>query len=102
MLLSGVRMSLIWTIQKECFELSKFKDYKSLGSHLLFMNHNSGDIEDWEGVPQRKFTLKPAIIMWQYWLGNAKLKKAFRLILNAFKKLLQNLKKNDLMEFSTD
>jgi len=31
--------------------------------------------------------------MWQYWLGNTKPKKAFRLILNAFKKLLQNLKK---------
>jgi len=42
--------------------------------------------------------------MWQYWLGNTKLKKAFRLILNVFKKLLQNFlnKKNYLTEFSTD
>jgi len=35
----------------------------------------------------------PYIMMWQYWLGNNKPKKAFRLILNTFKKLLQNLKK---------
>jgi len=58
------------------------------------------------GAPQRKFTLKPTkipyITMWQYWFGNTKPNKAFRLILNAFKKLLQNLKKNYLMEFSTD
>jgi len=40
-------------------------------------------------------------MMWQYWLGNTKPKKAFRLILNAFKKLLQNFKKNDWTEFST-
>jgi len=64
---------------------------------------HSRDIEDCGGVPRRKFTLKPAKIphltMWQYWLGNTKPKKAYRLILNAFKKLLQNLKKK---EFSTD
>jgi len=35
--------------------------------------------------------------MWQHWLGNTKPKKAFRFVLNAFKKLL----KNYLMEFST-
>jgi len=36
------------------------------------------------------------------WLGNTKPKKAFRLILNAFKKLLENFKKIYLTEFSTD
>jgi len=70
------------------------------------MNHNSRDVEDCGGAPQRRSTLKPAkipyITMWQYWLGNTKPKKAFRLILNTFKKLLQNLKKKYLTEFSTD
>jgi len=55
------------------------------------------DVEDCRGAPRRKFTLKPAkipyIMMWQSWLGNTKPKKAFRLILNPFKKLLQNFKK---------
>jgi len=68
------------------------------------MNHYYN--KDFGGTPQRKFTLKPAkipyITMWQHWLGNTKPKIAFRLILNAFKKLLQNLKKNYLTEFSTD
>jgi len=59
---------------------------------------HSRDVEDCGGAPRKKFTLKPAkipyITIWQYWLVNAKPKKAFRLILNAFKKFLQNLKKN--------
>jgi len=55
---------------------------------------HSRDIKDCGGAPRRKFTLKPAkipcITIWQYWLGNTKPKKAFRLILNTLKKLLQN------------
>jgi len=35
----------------------------------------------------------PYITMWQYWLGNTKPKKAFRLILNAFKATLEFKKK---------
>jgi len=70
------------------------------------MKVHSRDIEDCGGTPRRKSTLKPAkilyITMWQYWLGNIKPKKAFRLILNAFKKLLQNFKNIYLTEFSTD
>jgi len=50
-------------------------------------------MEDCGSAPQRKFTLKPAkipyITIWQYWLGNTKPKKAFRLILDAFKKFLK-------------
>jgi len=63
------------------------------------MNHtvHIRDVEDCGGAPRRKSTLKPAkipyITIWQYWLGNTKPKKAYRLILNTFKKLLQNLKK---------
>jgi len=34
--------------------------------------------------------------MWQDWLGNTKPKQAFKLILNIFKKLLQNFKKKTL------
>jgi len=67
---------------------------------------HSRDVRDCGGAPRKKSTLKPAnfsyITIWQYWLGNTKTKKAFRLILNPFKKLLQNLKKNYLTEFSTD
>jgi len=52
---------------------------------------HSRDVEDCGDAPWRKFVLKPAkipyITMWQYWLGST---KPFRLILNAFKKLLQN------------
>jgi len=59
---------------------------------------HSRDIDNCGGAPWRKFTLKPAkipyITIWQYWLGNTKPKKAFRLILNPFKKLLQNFLKN--------
>jgi len=59
---------------------------------------HSRDVQDCGGTPQRKFTLKPAkipyITIWQYWIGNLKPKKAFRLILNAFKKLLLNFNKN--------
>jgi len=59
---------------------------------------HSRDVEDCGGTTWRKSTLKPAeipyITMWQYWLGHTKPKKAFRLILNAFKKLLQNFKRN--------
>jgi len=41
--------------------------------------------------------------MGQHWLGKTKPKQAFRLTRNAFKKLLRNfLRKNNLMEFSTD
>jgi len=35
----------------------------------------------------------PKTIMGQYWLGKTKPKQAFRLIRNAFKKLLRNYKK---------
>jgi len=67
---------------------------------------HSRDIEDCGGAARRKFPLKPAkipyITIWQHWLGNTKPKKAIGLILNAFKKLLQNLKKIYLTEFSTD
>jgi len=42
------------------------------------------------------------ITIWQYWLGNTKPKKAFRLILNAFKKLYRIFKKCYSMEFSFD
>jgi len=59
---------------------------------------HSRDVEDCVGAPWRKSTLKlakiPYITMWQYWLGNTKPKKAFRLNLNAFKKLLLNFEKN--------
>jgi len=59
---------------------------------------HSRDVEDCGSAPRRKSTLKPAkipyITMWQYWLGNTESKKAFRLILNTFKKLLQNFLKN--------
>jgi len=65
-------------------------------SQITLVVH-SMDVKDCEGTPQRRFTLKPAkipyIMIWQYWLGNTKPKKAFRLILNALKKLLQNFKK---------
>jgi len=57
---------------------------------------HSRDIEDCGGAPRRKSTLKPAnfpyITIWQHWLGNTKPKKTLRLILNPFKKLLQNFK----------
>jgi len=68
----------------------------TVASWTTLVVHNR-DIKDCGGTQQRKFTLKPAKIpyktIWQYWLGNTKPKKAFRLILNTFKKLLQNLKK---------
>jgi len=67
---------------------------------------HSRDIKDCGGTPRRKFTLKPAkipdITIWQDCLGNTKPKKAFGLILNAFKKLLQNFKIIYLTGFSTD
>jgi len=57
---------------------------------------HSRDVEDCGGAPRRKSTLKPTnfsyITIWQHWLGNTKHIKAFRLILNPFKKLLQNFK----------
>jgi len=72
---------------------------------LIMLVVHSMDVKDCGDAPRRKFTLKPAkipyITIWQYWLGNTKSKKAFKLILNTFKKLLQNLKKY-LTEFSTD
>jgi len=68
----------------------------SLVTFILVVH--SRDVEDCGGASRRKFTLKPTkipyIMIWQHWLGNTKpkkAKKAFRLILNAFKKLLQNL-----------
>jgi len=55
---------------------------------------HSRDIEDCGGAPRRISTLKPAkipyITIWQYWLGNTKPKKAFRLILK-IKKLLNGI-----------
>jgi len=40
-------------------------------------------------LPSKPATI-PCMTMWQYWLGGkTKPKKAFRLMLNAFKKLLQ-------------
>jgi len=68
------------------------------------MNCNSGwDVEHCVGTSRRKFNLKPAkipyITMWQHWLGIAKPEKAFRLILNAFKKVAIDF---FLTEFSTD
>jgi len=46
-----------------------------------------------EGAPRTLKQAKiPYITIWQYWLGNTKAKKAFKLILNTFKKLLQNFK----------
>jgi len=74
--------------------------------------HEAWDIisEEWNsssalvyGVNSIRLPKIPYIMMWQYWLGNTKPKKAFILILNAFKKLLLNLKNNNfLTEFSTD
>jgi len=53
---------------------------------------HSRDVEDCGGTPRRKS--KPAKIPYiTMWLGNTKPKKAFKLILNTFKKLLQNFKK---------
>jgi len=69
---------------------------------------HSRDVEDCGGTPRRKSTLKsvkiPNITIWQYWLGNTKPKKAFRLILNTFKKFLQNFKKkiNGIFYLLTD
>jgi len=64
---------------------------------------HSRDVEDCGGTPRKNSPQKPAkipyIMMWQHWLGNTKPKKAFTLILNAFKKLLQNFY---WTEFSTD
>ena len=40
-------------------------------------------------------------MMRQYWLGKTKPKQAFRSTQNAFDKLLRNLKKYYLIEFST-
>jgi len=45
-------------------------------------------------IPSLKPAKIPYIMMWPHWLGNTKPKKAFRLILNDFKKLLQNFKRN--------
>jgi len=70
------------------------------------MNRNSGGRLRLWGCTTKKIHLEtsqnPYIMMWQYCTGNNKPKKAGRLILNAFKKLLQNLKKkkNYLTEFS--
>jgi len=68
---------------------------------------HSREVKLW-GTPQRKFTFKtakiPYIMIWQYWLGNTKPKKVFRMILNAFKKLLQNSKNlfNGIFYWLTD
>jgi len=79
---------------KVTLHVEKFSECLSSWTTLVV---NSRDVEDCGGAPQRKSTLKPAkityITMWQYWLGNTKSKKAFRLILNPFKKLLQNFLK---------
>ena len=62
------------------------------------MNHNSGDDEE-VGVAQKVKSPKnqpqfSQTTMGQYWLAKTKPKQAFRLILNAFKKLPRNLKQN--------
>ena len=55
-----------------------------------------------EIISPKKQPQFPLTTMRQYWLGNTKLKQTFRLTRNAFNKLLRNLKKNYLTEFSSD
>jgi len=56
---------------------------------------HSRDIEDCGGAPRRKSTLKPAkipyITMWQYWLGNTKLKNAFKIATEFRKKMFNGI-----------
>jgi len=83
-------------LQPKC---NNSKGVKYVGS-IRIMNHTSGSYVvrtlKIVGVHHEENSSAkiPYITIWQYWLGNTKPKKAFRLILNAFKKLLQNLKKN--------
>jgi len=52
---------------------------------------HSRDVEDCGGAPRRKSILKPAnfsyITMWQYWLGNTKPKKSFKIDPKPFQKV---------------